>query len=358
MSLRSRAATMIAAVAALALAWSTPPAAAQQKEFKVAFAPYIGYEPLLWMKNSGVLKKWADKYGIEIDVVVANDYVAGLTQFTGGEIDAFATTSLDALTMPAAGGVDTSIFLITDFSAGNDQILSRTAKSMKDLTGQTVWVMQFTISHYMLQRALAINGMPLDSITPSNLSDADQATAYIARPEIEHIVTFKPASTAMFDSVPGTTEIFSSAEIPHEIMDILIAKTDTLKASPEFAKALTGAWYEAMTELHGGPKEAEMKAFLASALGTNVEDLESQLATTEFLTPAEAYTALTEVKMAESFGFIRDFAFSSGLFGQSARTIDDIVGTEFADGKVLGDAANVKLRINAEFTKMAADGAL
>jgi NitT/TauT family transport system substrate-binding protein len=358
MRMLSRVSTVLGAAALAISALIGTPAAAQQKEFKVAFATYIGYEPMRYMKQSGILKKWADKYGISIDVIIANDYVGGMTQFTAGEIDAYATTSLDALTMPAAGGIDTSIFLITDFSNGNDQILSKTAKTMKDLTGQTVWVMQFTISHYLLQRALSISGMPLDSITVSNLSDADQAAAYVARDEIQHIVTFKPASTPMVASVPGTTEIFNSSQTPHEIMDLLIAKTETLKASPEFAKALTGAWYEAMEVLHDPEKSKDMKAFMASALATDLAGLEDQFETTEFLTPADAYKAMTEPALVESFTYIRNFAFESGLFGQSARSLDDIVGTQFADGTVLGDPNNVMLRIDPTFTKMAADGAL
>ncbi|WP_246329251.1 putative urea ABC transporter substrate-binding protein [Chthonobacter rhizosphaerae] len=334
------------------------PVQAQQKEFKVAFATYIGFEPLRWMHQSGVLKKWADKYGITIDVMIANDYVGGMTQFTAGEIDAFATTSLDALTMPAAGGTETSIFLITDFSDGNDQIISKTAKTMKDLAGGTVWVMQFTISHYVLQRALAMNGMPPNAVTTTNLSDADQAAAYVARPEIEHIVTYKPASGPMMAGVPSSTEIFDSSSIPQEVMDLMIARTETLKASPEFAKALTGAWYETMEALKDPARAPEVKAFMASALQTDIAGLEDQLSTTQFLTPAEAYTSLTEKKLTETFTYIRDFAFENGLFGQSARTLDDIVGTRFADGTVLGDDANVMLHIDPTFTKMAMDGAL
>lgn len=358
MRLISRMSTALAAAAMLVSSILTAPAAAQQKDFKIAFATYIGYEPLRWMNHSGVLKKWADKYGISIEVMIVNDYVAGMTQFTAGEIDAYATTSLDALTMPAAGGVETSIFLTTSFSDGNDQIISKTAKTMKDLAGQTVWVMQFTIQHYLLQRALSINGMPLDSITASNLSDADQSAAYVARPEIEHIVTYKPVSQAMMESVPSSTEVFNSASIPEEIMDILIARTETLEASPEFAKAVTGAWYETMALLKDPAKAGEVKTFMASALATDLPGLESQFATTRFMLPAEAHTALTNAKLKETFTYIRDFAFESGLFGQSARTIEDIVGTKFADGSVLGDDSNVMLHVDDRFTKMAMDGAL
>ncbi len=54
---------------------------------------------------------------------------------------------------------------------------------------------------------------------------------------------------------------------------------------------------------------------------------------------------------------MRNFSYDVGLFGEAAPD-KDFVGIEFPDGSILGDPGNVKLRINAEFTKMAVDGAL
>ena len=66
------------------------------------------------------MKKWADKYGIKIEVVQINDYVESINQYTAGEYDGCAMTNMDALSIPAAGGVDTTALIIGDFSNGND----------------------------------------------------------------------------------------------------------------------------------------------------------------------------------------------------------------------------------------------
>ena len=58
--------------------------------------------------KSGIVKKWADKYGITINVTQINDYVESINQYTAGKFDGVTVTNMDALTIPAAGGVDTS----------------------------------------------------------------------------------------------------------------------------------------------------------------------------------------------------------------------------------------------------------
>jgi NitT/TauT family transport system substrate-binding protein len=335
------------------------PAFAQKKSFKVLFPTYIGYQPMLYMQKSGVLKKWTDKYGITIEIAVANDYVAGMTQFTAGEIDAYATVPLDALTMAAAGGTDTVIFMTTSASDGNDQIISKTAKNVKEMEGKTVWLMQYTLGHYMVNRALQKNGMPINSVKTQNLSDADQVSAFLTRPEVEIVSSAKPMTSQMLEGVPGSVNIFDSSDTPNEVLDVIIARKSTLDASPEFGKAFTGAWFETMEALRGGGKPAEeIKAFLASSLSTDVPMIEKQLATTTIMGPTEAYTVFTEDQFKETLKEIQDFALACGLFGQSVRSPEDVVGTKFADGDVMGDAKNVKLFIDASYIGMAKDGKL
>ena len=63
---------------ALALVTSllVAPGPAQAKDsFKIAWSIYVGWMPWGWAADNGIVKKWADKYGITIDVVQINDSV-------------------------------------------------------------------------------------------------------------------------------------------------------------------------------------------------------------------------------------------------------------------------------------------
>jgi NitT/TauT family transport system substrate-binding protein len=76
------------------------------------------------MARSGILKKWADKFGVAIKVQ-RFDYAPSLDAFVAKNIDACTMTNMEALDMPAAAGVDTTAVIIGDYSNGNDAVLVR-----------------------------------------------------------------------------------------------------------------------------------------------------------------------------------------------------------------------------------------
>ncbi len=334
--------------------------AAEKKTYKLGYVVYVGFMPYAWMNSAGLLKKWGDKYGINIEVIQTNDYVGGINQFIAGDLDAVGVAGMDALTMPAAGGVDSSIVLLNDYSNGNDVILSKKAKSIAELKGDTVYLVEYTVSHYMLQRALTMAGMPgLASVKTVNVSDADIASAYLTTDTIQNVASWKPMTDDMIKGVPGTQVLFDSSKIPGEIMDALIMKTDAIKKDPAFAKALIGAYYEAQAQwMKGDETSKKMVDVMAKAMGGDVPAFESQVKTTHFFhTPQAAYDFMTTPKTRSNWDLIRTFSFQQGLFGQGATSVDAI-GIQMPDGSVLGDKGNIKLRLDASFTKMAADGKL
>jgi ABC transporter binding protein (urea carboxylase system) len=117
------------------------------------------WEPWAYAQQAGILKKWADKYKIEIELTLVNDYVESINLYTSGKFDACAMTNMDALTIPAVGGVDSTVLIVGDFSNGNDGIVLKNGKDVKALKGRSVKLVEFTVSHYMLARALEMNGM-------------------------------------------------------------------------------------------------------------------------------------------------------------------------------------------------------
>ncbi|WP_224002938.1 putative urea ABC transporter substrate-binding protein [Aureimonas sp. SA4125] len=353
--------TFLVALAVSLSALFGPIALAQEKKsFKVGYSLYVGFIPFVWMQQSGVMKKWADKYGIDVELILVNDYVGSVNQLIAGELDAVGVAGMDALTMPAAGGVDTTVFLITDYSNGNDAIVSKTAKSVAELAEKEVFLLQYSVSHYLLNRALVLNDLPgVGALTTTNISDSEVSAAFLSQPSLEHVVSWKPMVSDMLAGASGSTVVFDSSKIPGEIMDVFVGKTETLQANPELGKALTGAWYETLAAMNAdGPEGKQVRTVLASAMGTDLAGLKSQTDTTFFFnTPAEAAAFLSSPKTKEIWDYVRTFSFEQGLFGQGAASVDAI-GIEFADKSVLGDAANIKLRVDASFAALGAEGKL
>src|SRR4029450_1057948 len=76
--------------------------AAAKEEFKVCWSIYVGWMPWGYLSESGIMKKWADKYGIKVELTQINDYVESINQYTAGAYDACTMTNMDALSIPAA----------------------------------------------------------------------------------------------------------------------------------------------------------------------------------------------------------------------------------------------------------------
>src|SRR5262245_43737197 len=93
---------LILASALAGLAFAPLASAAEKTSFKVAWSIYVGWMPWDYAKQSGILKKWADKYGIKIELTQINDYVESINQYTAGTFDACVMTNMDMLTIPAA----------------------------------------------------------------------------------------------------------------------------------------------------------------------------------------------------------------------------------------------------------------
>ena len=96
----------------------------QKPSFTVGWSVYVGWDPYYYMAKSGILRKWADKYGINIRVQ-RFDYAPSLDAFVAKNIDACAMTNMEALDMPAAAGIDTTAILVGDYSNGNDAVITR-----------------------------------------------------------------------------------------------------------------------------------------------------------------------------------------------------------------------------------------
>ena len=359
--MRSSLKTLFKASIALLLvaAFSTSAFAADKPKFKLAWSIYVGWMPWAYAVDHGIVKKWADKYGIDIEVVQINDYIESINQFTAGQFQACMMTNMDALTIPAAGGVDTTALIVGDFSNGNDGIILKgKGKTLADIKGQNVNLVELSVSHYLLARALDTVKLAERDVTVVNTSDADMVSVFPTA-DVTAMVTWNPQLSEILKSNKDATLVFDSSKTPGEIIDMTMINTEVMKKHPEFAKALVGAWYETMAIMSkDDAKGKEARAFMGKASGTDLAGYEAQLkATKMFYAPAEGVSFVKSEDLVKTMDLVRTFSFDHGILGEGAKTAD-AVGIEFPGGKVLGDKSNVKLRYTAEFMQMAAEGKL
>ena len=346
--------SLIAAAVALSLA---PAAAfAQEKDsFKVAWSIYVGWMPWGYLEDSGIMDKWADKYGIDVEIVQINDYVESIIQYAAGEFDGVTATNMDTLSISSGGGVDTTALIVGDFSNGNDAVIMKGEGGLADLAGKPVNLVELSVSHYLLARGLDSVGLAEKDLgSVINTSDADMIAAF-QTPDVEAVVTWNPLVSTILDT-PGATKLYDSSDIPGEIIDIMWVNTETLAANPDFGKALTGAWYELMALMEAG--DEEVLTALAEASGTDLAGYKAQLEATEmFWDPADAVAFASDPALKDTMVNVAEFLFEKGILGEGAPSAD-FVGVEYPDGSTTGDTGFVKMRYDTTYMQMAADGAL
>jgi len=348
----------VALLAGVALLMTPAAKAAEKTTFKVAWSIYVGWMPWDYAAQSGILKKWADKYGIKIELTQINDYVESINQYTAGGFDGCVMTNMDMLTIPSAGGVDSTALIVGDFSNGNDGVVIKgKGKKLADIKGLPINLVELSVSHYLLARGLGTVGLKERDIQVVNTSDADIVGAYAAT-GTKATVTWKPQLSEILAS-PDAQLVFDSSKIPGEIIDLMVVNSATLKDNPKLAKALVGAWYETLSVMTKKDAAAQKAlAQMAKASGTDVPGFNSQLATTKmFWTPAEAVAFTTSPNLVTTMDLVRKFSFDHGLLGEGAKSVD-AVGIEFPAGKTLGNAKNIKMRFDPAYMKLAADGKL
>jgi len=318
-----------------------------QKEFTVVWSIYAGWNPWSYASTSGIMDKWAARYGIKIKLV-RMDYMPSIEAFTTPSVDACVMTNMDCLTIPVAGGISCSAIIVGDYSNGNDALIVRNNLTIPQLKGKKVNLVQFSVSHYMLSRALDMNGMTDDDVKIVNVSDSDIGPAFIANKDQEAVVTWNPLVMEIMKT-PGVKKIFDSSQIPGEILDLMVVKTKVLQANPELGKALAGAWFEVMDIMSSRTDKGKgALADMAKVGGSSLIEYQNQLKTTAmFYKAADAVTYTNSEEIKTNMRRVRNFCSKYELLGAGVKADD--LGIKFSDGTVIGNQNKILFIYDASY---------
>ena len=307
--------------------------------------------PNQYADESGIFAKWGDACNVGIDFAMATDYISSIEAYVAGKADGVTMTNMEALNFAGTAGIDTTAVVIGDFSDGNDAVLTR-GLGLCDLKGQKIFLVELSVSHYMLARGLQkeCKGVTESDLRLINTSDSDIGPAFLADTSQKATVTWNPIKLQVLSQDSSVKSVFESSQIPGEISDIIFVRTEMLREHPEVGVAIAGAWYEVMTIMNSsGPERDQALTAMAQASGDTLDSYKKQLETTHmFWTPQFAVAFTSSSVLIQTMDLVRNFSFDHGLYGQGAKSAD-AVGIQFPGGTVLGDRNNIKLRFTTEY---------
>lgn len=166
-----------------------------------------------------------------------------LRAFRNKALEAAALTLDEVLALREAG-LPLKVVTVLDISAGGDVILGKPEISdFKGLRGKRIAVESGALGAYMITRALELNRMTLDDVEVIPIDVSSQEAAYHGG-QVDAVVTFEPVKTRLLAS--GANELFSSREIPGEIVDVLVVHEEFVDSQPEQIRQLVSGWFRAL----------------------------------------------------------------------------------------------------------------
>jgi len=297
------------------------------KTYVIGWSVWTGWMPFKLMKEKGFLDKRAKEHGVKIELKEFKGYMDSVTAYSAKKLDGCAMTSMESL-QPASSGVESIGILVNDTSNGGDGVLARKGMKLEDLKGETILLEEFSVSHYLLVSALESVGLKEKDVKVKNIPGDDAGKAFLTDDKVKVVTTWNPHLFKATEGGKGEV-LYSSKDIPNEIIDFLIVSAAALEESPALGQALTDAWFDAMDLLQNTATTDEAIEIMAKGAGASKEEFNKMLAATnlfkdrkknaEFL---EGDTIKATMKKVKQFSFdhglVKDDKFTIG-FGKDAK---------------------------------------
>lgn len=233
---------------------------------RVAISQWIGYQPLNLAEEHALFTTE------QIRLVRFSSNTETLRAFRNGNVEVAALTLDEALQLRDVGH-DARVILVMDYSEGADGIVARPdIERLADLRGRRVGVESSAATAYLLSRALEIGGLTADDIEVVHLPASRQEQAWLSG-RVDALATFDPLRTRLLER--GARELFSSRQMPGEIVDVLVTRARVIEERPEGLARLIAAWFAAIDYLGDHPRDAAQA--MARHTGLSLEGLEGAL---------------------------------------------------------------------------------
>ncbi|AHF91947.1 ABC transporter substrate-binding protein [Opitutaceae bacterium TAV5] len=288
---------------------------------KIAYSDWPGWTALAIAEQKG----WFREAGVDVDLLWF-EYGPSMEAFTAGKVDAVTMTNGDAL-VTGAGGARNVAILVTDYSNGNDMIVARPGiNSLKELKGRKVGIEVGFVVHLLLLNGLKKNGLSESDVelvpTPTN-----QTPQVLASGQVDAIGAWQPNSGEALKAVPGSKAVYTSADEPGLIYDMIAVTPQSLARRRADWVKVVRVWDKVVAYLADPATREDGIRIMAARAGIDPKEYAKFLPGTRLLTLAE----------------------SSKFFSAKTDSFDSLVGSS-----KIADEFNVKNDVYKESQDVAA----
>lgn len=223
----------------------------EPEPLRIALNPWPGYECLYLAQERGYFKD----AGLAVQLVEYSSLADARRAFERGHVDGVCATLIELLEINGLGMRRARAALVTDYSNGTDVIVARApARAPQDLRGLRVGVEVGSLGVFMLARALERAGLAFGDVIAVPSDQVGMLEEFRAG-RLDAIVAYPPTSVLAL-AEPRAAAIFSSAEIPGEVIDIVAFDERVVRERGADLLKLREVWDRALGDVERDPRSA------------------------------------------------------------------------------------------------------
>lgn len=199
--------------------------------------------------------------------------------YISGKLDARGNLITDAL-VESDSGLQHKIILAIDYSNGADALLAQdNVKSVSQLKGRRVAYEKNTISEFFLRHVLERYNLSISDIISVPATNENVAIM-LANRTVDAAVSTDPFVTNIMEASYSKV-LFSSAQTPGLIVDVLSMRKDYLNKNHDAAQRFVDGYFASLAYMNHHPKESE--SIIAKALNVSESDARESLAKVQLI---------------------------------------------------------------------------
>ncbi len=308
------------------------PMASDAAPLTIAYSDWPGW--VAW--EIAISKGWFDEEGVPVEFLWF-DYVASMDAYAAGQADAVCMTNGYALVTGATGKPSVAI-IINDYSNGNDMVVASPGiDSIEDMKGKKIGLEEGFVTHLLFLTGAEQAGLAASDVEIVN-TPTDETPQVLKTGAVDAIAAWQPNSGQALKAVDGAKPIFTSAEAPGIIYDLLYVDAESLEKRRDDWMKVVKVWYRVVDYLKDEANMDDALAILAARVNVSPAEYEPFFKGTYILTLEEALERWAEGDGLDSiYGstkYVDDFNVKYEVYEKpldTAKYLDPSLTKQFAD---------------------------
>jgi len=210
---------------------------------KIGINNWTGYDPFILADQIDLFKK----NNVQVEIIRFASATEEMQAMKNGRIHGAGFT-LDEVFSLIESGFKGKVVLVVDYSMGGDMIIGqKDVKNIAEIKGKTIGYEGTVVGEFLLDRALHMNHVKRFSIKLIDVQ-ADNWLSAFKEKSVDALVCFNPVATTLLNEEEGNL-LFSSAEMPFEIIDVLVFTESFYDDNKAAITNILKTWFDALTYL-------------------------------------------------------------------------------------------------------------